>query len=469
MRLMLCAVVAILLVGCTPPPSRTAAPSRSGDAIAWTQFGTGETPDLIARALVAKGDDCPTIEWSGKAERMAVRAPDRAEAFGKLCQSRTALGEALFVRIWLGSTVLLEQQVTRQPERVAVIGDTGCRITYYIDQGCNDRKTWPFASVAASVVGRQPDLILHLGDYYYREVPCLASDRNCAPGPYGDREQTWRAEFFEPARPLIAKAPWVFARGNHEDCQRGGYGWAYYFGDGAEACEKTHAAAFIRLNSLTVVNFDTAQTGNSHLDADMNRSWEAVARALADTRSATTGLPILLMSHEPGYFVCVDKDKNVLAPCKESLSAGISGVRLLADSARRSGSRTILLSGHIHAFRSIDVEPKTLAGESVTQVIVGTGGANLDEDPTPPNMVVPAAVDATFPDIRRGPDRPASDKAAKWVEKDRDVVRLEAQGWTGFGFGMLTPSSLELAMFDAQGRSKFTCALADETRRRRCR
>ena len=71
--------------------------------------------------------------------------------------------------------MLLDQQVTSRPERIAVLGDTGCRITYYADQGCHDQKTWPFATVARSVADKQPDLILHLGDYYYREVPCLAS------------------------------------------------------------------------------------------------------------------------------------------------------------------------------------------------------------------------------------------------------------------------------------------------------
>ena len=59
-------------------------------------------------------------------------------------------------------------------------------------------------------------------------------------------EDPRRAEFFDPARPLIARAPWVFARGNHEDCQRGGYGWAYYFGDETAACDTTHKPAFIQ-------------------------------------------------------------------------------------------------------------------------------------------------------------------------------------------------------------------------------
>ena len=449
MRSMLFATI-ILLAGCTPPP-QSAAPSRPGDAIAWTQYGLGEAPSLIARVLVGRADECPTVEWGGKVEAMTLRAPGRAEAFGKLCEKKMPLGEALQVRVRMGGTVLLDQHVTRRPERIAVLGDTGCRITYYADQGCNDPRTWPFASIARSVADKQPELILHLGDYYYREVPCLASNPDCTPGPYGDREQTWRAEFFEPARPLIARAPWVFARGNHEDCQRGGYGWAYYFGEDSVACDVVHRAAFIRLNGLTVVNFDTAQTGNSYLIGDMNKYWDGLARTLGALRPATPGAPILLMSHEPGYSVCIDK-KRALEPCPAPLVAGIAGVRSIGDAARRSGWRTILLSGHIHAFRTIDVAPSSLGGPSVTQVVVGTSGANQNDDPTPTAMVPPAVLDARFP----GAKDPAS-------------VPIRVQGWTDFGFGMLAASSLELAMFYAQGRPKFSCAMAEETTARRCR
>jgi hypothetical protein len=450
MRSMLLAVIAILLAGCTPPPQATT-PLRPAEPVAWTQYALGEQPGLIARALVDRGDSCPTVEWDGSVESMAVRDPLRVEAFGKLCESRRPLAETLKVKVRRGGAVLLDQQVTRRPERIAIVGDTGCRITFYFDQGCNDRNKWPFAAVASSMADKQPDLILHLGDYYYREAPCLAASTKCAPGPYGDREPSWRVEFFEPARPLIAKAPWVFGRGNHEDCERGGYGWAYYFGDDAVACDTTHPTAFIRLNGLMVVNFDTAATGNRFLSKDLNRNWDAVAGALRARPPATPGEPILLMTHEPGYFVCVDK-QNRLEPCKESTVGAIAGVRSMADAARQSGRRTIMLSGHIHAFRTLDVSPPSLGGLSVTQVVVGTGGANQNEDPTPPAMVPPGVVDTRFYDAG-----------------DKNGLPIRVQGWTDFGFGMLSVASLELTMFDAQGQRKFTCALADETSPRRCR
>jgi len=462
MRALQVAVVAILLAGCTPPQS--AAPSLPANAVAWTQYGLGDQPSLIARALVDRTDSCPTVEWNGAAVAMSVRDPGRVEAFGKLCESRRPFPDALTVRIRMGSTVLLQQQVTSRPERVAVLGDTGCRITYYADQGCHDQKTWPFATVAQSVANQQPDLILHLGDYYYREVPCIASATACAPGPYGDREVTWRAEFFEPAKPLIARAPWVFARGNHEDCQRGGYGWAYYFGDEAAACDTTHKPAFIRLSGLTLVNFDTAQTGNAFLVGNMESYWYGLAQTIGTMRPTTLGQPMLLMSHEPGYFVCATA--TALQPCAASLVSGIGNVRGLSDAARKNGWRTILLSGHIHAFRSIDVGT---SNGPVSQVVVGTSGANQNDDPTPPVLVPPQSVSAQFDDIRNVPQGDPTNPKTKWSPQDFGNVPMKVQGWTDFGFGMLSASSLQLVMFNALGQPKFTCALADETKAPRCR
>ena len=41
----------------------------------------------------------------------------------------------------------------------------------------------------------------------------------------GDNWAVWQNDFFDPAAPLLAAAPWVLVRGNHELCRRGGHGW----------------------------------------------------------------------------------------------------------------------------------------------------------------------------------------------------------------------------------------------------
>jgi hypothetical protein len=78
---------------------------------------------------------------------------------------------------------------------------------------CRDRATrrWP-----------QADLVIHVGDYYYRKTPCPAERTGCVGSAYGDSWTTWLADFFTPAAPLLSAAPWVTVRGNHELCNRGG-------------------------------------------------------------------------------------------------------------------------------------------------------------------------------------------------------------------------------------------------------
>ena len=56
--------------------------------------------------------------------------------------------------------------------------------------------------------------------------PPVPSDQpGCAGSPYGDNWAVWQKDFFNPAAPLLAAAPWVLVRGNHELCDRGGHGW----------------------------------------------------------------------------------------------------------------------------------------------------------------------------------------------------------------------------------------------------
>ena len=60
------------------------------------------------------------------------------------------------------------------PQRILVLGDTGCRIKGTFVQACNDPVAWPFAGLAKAAAALKPDLVIHLGDYLYRESPCPA-------------------------------------------------------------------------------------------------------------------------------------------------------------------------------------------------------------------------------------------------------------------------------------------------------
>jgi hypothetical protein len=65
-------------------------------------------------------------------------------------------------------------------------------------------------------------------------VPGPYYSQNSTGNPDADAWEAWWLDFFEPARPLLAAAPWVFSRGNHELCSHAGPGW-FYFLDASSA------------------------------------------------------------------------------------------------------------------------------------------------------------------------------------------------------------------------------------------
>src|SRR5438309_1335623 len=75
-------------------------------------------------------------------------------------------------------------------------------------QDCNDPMSWPFATIARLAAAKHPDLVIHVGDYHYRESPCPADRLGCAGSPHGDNWAVWQKDLFDPAAPLLAAAPW---------------------------------------------------------------------------------------------------------------------------------------------------------------------------------------------------------------------------------------------------------------------
>jgi hypothetical protein len=170
------------------------------------------------------------------------------------------------------------------PTKIVIIGDTGCRLQNGNGtQSCNDPDPngtdtpYPFAAVAALAAAQNPDLVLHVGDYAYRDNACPAgAGYNCGGSPWGFGWDTWQADLFAPGAPLLAAAPWIMTRGNHEQCNRAGQGW-YRFLDpnpydttGVHTCDNPANDAvatggnwnnpfLVNINSSTqVVVFDTA-------------------------------------------------------------------------------------------------------------------------------------------------------------------------------------------------------------------
>ena len=237
-RLMAAAAL-LAMAGCAapPPPAAAPAPARTGLQQAWVQAVAG--PAWAVRALT-DDDHCPRLQWAGGSAPMRERSapgeeppppgntqPERKPSRFTL-RACEAPWPAEAARVQVGDVAL--QAPAAELLRIVVIGDTGCRLKASEGdfQACNEAYAWPFPRVLAQALRLKPDLIVHVGDYNYRESPCPAGLDGCAGSPWGYGDDAWQADFFQPAKALLAAAPWVFVRGNHEACNRAGQGWLRY-------------------------------------------------------------------------------------------------------------------------------------------------------------------------------------------------------------------------------------------------
>ena len=230
--IILSAIPSLALLGCTHLPVSQTNPAS---AIATSFVLLGDQGQAVAR-VVTQGAQCPNLVLDGQTTPMQVRAPAGTAALRKTVFPPEMTKPSAFPLLTCELTLpagtkqaLLQGKPLPLPAanitRIVVIGDTGCRIAGEAIQNCNDAAQFPFAKVAAAAARWKPQLVLHVGDYHYRETACPANTAWCAGSPWGYGWDAWQADFFQPAQALLQAAPWVMARGNHESCARAGQGW----------------------------------------------------------------------------------------------------------------------------------------------------------------------------------------------------------------------------------------------------
>jgi hypothetical protein len=391
----------------------------------WTEI----EPDGASSIRAITDDTCPTVSFDGVAIQMNVRS-DPTQKFGNIkpaqfpvrgCEVPVPAGAG--VALLDGKPLPLARP---NPRRIVIFGDTGCRLLNgHATQACNDPNAWPFPKVAAHAAAARPDLVIHVGDYEYRESPCPAGDTGCAGSPSGYGWDPWFADFFQPAAPLFAAAPWVMVRGNHEDCSRAGEGWFRFLDPAAleASCRDLTGDYVVQLGDFALIVVDSAKVkDNAAEDSDqvpvLHSQFLGVAAKIPDYAWLATHKPINAMLAKPG-----DADVNIVS--NKVLQAALG--------ADMPASVRMYVAGHIHFFQAVD-----FAGVRPPQLVVGTGGDNLEGMPK---------ASVTGADINGA-------KAASAVT------------YSGFGYMVwdrLDTNNWSGTLFDADGKAINTCRLADRS------
>lgn len=353
-----------------------AVPVAAGPA--WLQYVASGR--LAARTVVER--DCPKINVDGHESTMSSRGTPPP---GQMPVCEADVSGARLVTI-AGTPLNVGHGGTH--ERIVVIGDTGCRIKTEPASGgdtdddddddegsgkakvqaCNDETKWPFENVARSAAAAMPDLVIHVGDYVYREAPCPPEfARECGNSPSGDQWSTWNADFFTPARPLLASAPWIFVRGNHEICKRSGNGWFYYFGPGPyeseHPCIDAVAAYPLRIGNFQGLVVDSSNAPDSDPTPEQVDPFVHQFRAAVDDNHLSHAW---LLTHRPIW----------------AAKAGVKGdraeLRTLNLTLERAWAHQpidgidLVVSGHTHLFEIANLGPPL-----PLQIVVGNGGTKL--------------------------------------------------------------------------------------------
>lgn len=344
---------------------------------AWVELGPS---GAIARYASRQSKTCPSISLDGKSQAMTRRKA--AGSFTALvCE--TAIPESVQTASIRNEKLPVPHFAKDAKPNILVIGDTGCRIKQGSDdsastssskawniQRCDDPSAWPFREVANRGAAAKPDLVIHVGDYLYREKNCMGV-KHCPGGPAGDALDTWEADFFTPAKTLLRAAPWVFVRGNHEDCNRAGNGWFTLLDPRPFArCEEftdpyvAHAGAL----PLVVLDNSTAsdapcESGNAKCATQFAREVETYAGYFGKISGSNLAGAWMLM-HRPVW----------------AIKRGGEGIDVLNAALEAAWAKQapagidLLLAGHTHVFEAITFGPES---HHPMQIVAGNGGTKL--------------------------------------------------------------------------------------------
>ena len=276
-------------------------------------------------------------------------------------------------------------------EKIVVLGDTGCRGNY--NQYCDEPGKWRFQELAeqASRVGEgeaSPDLVVHVGDYVYRGL---------------DNWDTWRTDFFDPAKRLLNSAPWVMVRGNHESCSdNAGQGWhlflSHHVAGDTIACKGRRGRDRIFLgpyamrvdDKLTLVMLDSANA-DTYVEDRPAQKYKEQFKTIREyiSREGADDANRWLLSHVPIWGCGREEEGEPIMAWRKHLVLP-EALNLAKREAEKLGTTfelrfDAILSGDLHLYQALRFpaeDPIREASDQARQYIVGNGGVQLDPEVT---------------------------------------------------------------------------------------
>ena len=339
----------------------------------WSQVVDND--QLSIRAVMLETELCPIVKVDGKELKMNERALPLKDLFNdKVCE--------LLVSQFVDSVSIDGVQVpvlSRKIRKIAVIGDTGCIVSFWNgqlnEQHCTSSEKWPLKEILYHISRHSPDLVIHLGDYLYRVDECVDVE-NCGT-VHGDNSDTWKADWLEAAALLFGKSPFLFLRGNHENCDCAYMGWFRYLDSHDNLTDKDKCKDFTdswmfnatRLDSKNIdfYVFDSS-FGDEEVISDLEvESLNKQFLSILESKSPT----IWFLTHRPLWsYSSLGNGKVYYGNLSQAKAFG----DLFPNNVHA------ILSGHVHLSQALYLRSKE--GKHIPmQVIVGNSGALLHSIP----------------------------------------------------------------------------------------
>lgn len=409
-RLVLALTAALALAASVTP----ATPAQSAQAVppkyAYSLLApANQSPSqLIVRTIQPAATPCPTLTATSATTQQATQVPTairpapqgtgRSFSAVSVCEVAVPAGSTSQGTITYTDGQTLTVPTALEPvSTLAIIGDTGCRLEYNIQQACNSPKAWPLGTFASDIARANPQAIVHLGDYFYDSFKC-EDKKKCGDmpartegRPYQDSWESFDYTFLKQFEPTFGVAPILPIRGNQERCNIDGISYFYFLDPRvgtSRTCDPRGDSVPLPITDPYAVDLtttlgttqrlvvaDSTYANDQKISPFSIRMRPKFVAAEKLARATPTGGSTWLLTHRPIFGVRSDLqcgDIRCSPMSRHPRTTHWISTDVAAASYGTLAPYSAIMSGHMHVSQAVQV--KKMPG----QFIAGAGGTTLD-------------------------------------------------------------------------------------------